>query len=77
MCVSVCSCEYTASCAGVCVLRELSVPVDVLCPRPRVSGCAGVCICASVFAWMHVDVLYVQIHRNVFFIPGQCLSKPL
>lgn len=53
------------------------MPVDVPCPRPRVSGCAGVCICASVFAWMHVDVLYVQLHRNVFFIPGQCLSKPL
>lgn len=53
------------------------MPVEVPCPRPCVSGCAGVCICARVFAWMHLDVLYLQIHRNVFFIPKQCLSNPL
>lgn len=75
--VSVCPCEYTASCVGVCVLPELSEPVDVPCPCPCVSGCVGVCICAYVFAWMHMDVLHVQIHRNVVFVPRQCLSNPL
>lgn len=75
--VSVCPCEYTASCVGVCVLPELSEPVDVPCPCPCVSGCVGVCICAYVFAWMHMNVLHVQIHRNVVFVPRQCLSNPL
>lgn len=59
------------------MLPELPEPVDVPCPRPCVSGCVGVCICAYVFAWMHMDILYVQIHRDVFFVPRQCLSNPL